>query len=152
MWKARPATRGGCVYILGDAGYRAGVHMKAYEENRSTLVVGGRTGSFLGEYLAGGLIVVLGLGYEGEDVTGFFCGNGMYAGTIYLRTAKAPVNLSDKLVLRHVDEKEREAVLRPVVAPFAATFSLDVEECLSGDFIAIEADKSKTYSQLYAAV
>ena len=53
--------RGGCVYILGDAGYRAGVHMKAYEENRSTLVVGGRTGSFLGEYLAGGLIVVLGL-------------------------------------------------------------------------------------------
>ena len=121
--------RGGCVYILGDAGYRAGVHMKAYEENRSTLVVGGRTGSFLGEYLAGGLIVV-----------------------IYLRTAKAPVNLSDKLVLRHVDEKEREAVLRPVVAPFAATFSLDVEECLSGDFIAIEADKSKTYSQLYAAV
>ena len=144
--------RGGCVYILGDAGYRAGVHMKAYEENRSTLVVGGRTGSFLGEYLAGGLIVVLGLGYEGEDVTGFFCGNGMYAGTIYLRTAKAPVNLSDKLVLRHVDEKEREAVLRPVIAPFAATFSLDVEECLSGDFIAIEADKSKTYSQLYAAV
>ena len=102
--------RGGCVYILGDAGYRAGVHMKAYEENRSTLVVGGRTGSFLGEYLAGGLIVVLGLGYEGEDVTGFFCGNGMYAGTIYLRTAKAPVNLSDKLVLRHVDEKEREAL------------------------------------------
>ena len=144
--------RGGCVYILGDAGYRAGVHMKAYEENRSTLVVGGRTGSFLGEYLAGGLIVVLGLGHEGEDVTGFFCGNGMYAGTIYLRTAKAPVNLSDKLILRHVDEKEREAVLRPVVAPFAATFSLDVEECLSGDFIAIEADKSKTYSQLYAAV
>ncbi len=144
--------RGGCVYILGDAGYRAGVHMKAYEENRSTLVVGGRTGSFLGEYLAGGLIVVLGLGHEGEDVTGFFCGNGMYAGTIYLRTAKAPVNLSDKLVLRHVDEKEREAVLRPVVAPFAATFSLDIEECLSGDFIAIEADKSKTYSQLYAAV
>ena len=74
----------------------------------------------------------------------------MYAGTIYLRTAKAPVNLSDKLVLRHVDE--REAVLRPVVTDFASTFLLDVEECLSGDFIAIEADKSKTYSQLYAAV
>ena len=29
---------------------------------------------------------------------------------------------------------------------------LAVEECLSGDFIVIEADKSKTYSQLYAAV
>ena len=62
------------------------------------------------------------------------------------------MNLSDKLVLRHVDEKEREAVLRPVVTDFASTFSLDVEECLSGDFIAIDADKSKTYSLLYAAV
>ena len=29
----------------------------------------------------------------------------MYAGTIYLRSAKAPVNLSGKLILRHVDEK-----------------------------------------------
>ena len=144
--------RGGRVYVLGDAGYRAGVHMKAYDDRKSTLVIGGRTGSFLGEYLAGGIIIVLGLGDEQRDITGYFCGNGMYAGTIYLRTERTPLNLSDKLVLRHVDEKEREAVLRPVVAPFAATFSLDVEECLSGDFIAIEADKSKTYSQLYAAV
>ncbi|MBO8442229.1 MAG: hypothetical protein IAC42_00500 [Spirochaetes bacterium] len=62
------------------------------------------------------------------------------------------MNLSDKLVIRHVDEKEKEAVLRPVITDFAATFSLSVEECLSGDFIVIEADKSKTYSQLYAAV
>lgn len=74
----------------------------------------------------------------------------MYAGTIYLRSAKAPVNLSDKLILRHVDEKE--AGLDPVVTDFASTFSLGVEEYLSGDFIAIEADKSKAYSLLYAAV
>ena len=73
-------------------------------------------------------------------------------GTIYLRSAKAPVNLSGKLVLRQVDGMEKETVLRPVVTDFASTFSLDVEECLSGDFIAIDADKSKTYSLLYAAV
>lgn len=145
--------RGGRVYILGDVGYRAGVHMKAYEDERSVLVVGGRTGSFLGEYLAGGgLIIALRLGCEGGDITGYFCGNGMYAGTIYLRTGKAPVNLSDKLILRHVDEEEKAAVLRPVVEDFASTFSLDAKLCLSSDFIAIEADKSKTYSQLYAVV
>ena len=62
------------------------------------------------------------------------------------------MNLSDKLIFRHVDEKERVAALRPVVTDFASTFSLDVEECLAGDFIAIDADKSKTYGQLYAAV
>ena len=127
--------------------------MKAYEDERSVLVVGGRTGSFLGEYLAGGgLIIALRLGCEGGDITGYFCGNGMYAGTIYLRTGKAPVNLSDKLILRHVDEEEKVAVLRPVVEDFASTFSLDAKLCLSSDFIAIEADKSKTYSQLYAVV
>ncbi len=144
--------RGGRVYILGDAGYRAGVHMKAYKENRSILVIGGRTGSFLGEYLAGGIIIVLGLGDEGSDITGYFCGNGMYAGTIYLRTDKAPLNLSDKLIKRSVDEDEKESILSPIIRDFASVFSISAEHCLEGSFIAIEADKSKSYSQLYAAV
>ena len=144
--------RGGRVYILGDAGYRAGVHMKAYEDKKSILVIGGRSGSFLGEYLAGGIIIVLGLGYEGKDITGYFCGNGMYAGTIYLRTEKPPLNLSDKLIKRSVDEDEKERFLRPVISDFASVFSMPAEKCLEGSFIAIEADKSKSYSQLYAAV
>ena len=107
--------RGGRVYVLGDAGYRAGVHMKAYEEHRSILVIGGRAGSFLGEYLAGGIIIVLGMGYEGRSITGYFCGNGMYAGTIYLRTERIPPNLSDKLIRRNVEEEEKEgqAIKRP---------------------------------------
>ena len=144
--------RGGRVYVLGNAGYRAGVHMKAYEDRKSVLVVGGRTGSFLGEYLAGGLIIVLGLGCEGKDITGYFCGNGMYAGTIYLRTEHVPLNLSEKLLKRTVGEAEKERVLRPVVSDFAASFGLSADHCLSGSFMAIEADPARPYSQLYAAV
>lgn len=144
--------RGGRVYVLGDAGYRAGVHMKAYEDRKSILVIGGRAGSFLGEYLAGGIIIVLGLGHEGERITGYFCGNGMYAGTIYLRTDQTPLNLSDKLLKREVDKGEKESVLRPIITDFASAFSIPAEKCLEGSFIAIEADGSKSYSQLYAAV
>ena len=144
--------RGGRVYVLGDAGYRAGVHMKAYEDRKSTLVIGGRTGSFLGEYLAGGIIIVLGLGDEQRDITGYFCGNGMYAGTIYLRTERTPLNLSDKLVRRNVEEEEKERILKPIIEDFASVFSLSADRCMSGSFIAIEADESKSYSQLYAAV
>mgnify|MGYP001777178778 FL=1 len=144
--------RGGRVYVLGDAGYRAGVHMKAYEDKKSILVIGGRAGSFLGEYLAGGTIIVLGLGYEGRSITGYFCGNGMYAGTIYLRTDKEPLDLSEKLIRRAVGRSEMESIIRPIVSDFASVFSLPVERCLEGDFIAIEADESKSYSQLYAAV
>lgn len=144
--------RGGRVYIRDDAGYRAGVHMKAYEDNKSVLVIGGRTGSFLGEYLAGGVIIVLGLGDENADITGYFCGSGMYAGTIYLRTQKTPLNLSEKLIRRTVTEEEKAQVLAPIVADFASVFSLPAECCLHGGFIAIEADASKPYNQLYAAV
>ena len=146
------AMRGGRVFIRGNAGYRAGVHMKAYGSKKSLLIIGGRTGSFLGEYLAGGIIIVLGLGNEKEEITGYFCGNGMYAGTIYLRCDKSPVNLSDKLITRVVGNEEKEEVLSPLIRDFARTFSISEEECLNGSFLAIEADKSKTYSQLYAAV
>ena len=147
------AMRGGKVYILGDTGYRAGVHMKAYKDRQSTLIIGGSAGSFLGEYLAGGTIVVLGLNKkEGEQLTGFFCANGMYAGKIYLRSETKPLNLSDKLSFRAVDEEEKETTLAPLVRDFASTFSLNAEDILKGKFSLIEADPKKSYKQLYASL
>ena len=55
------AMRGGKIYVRGNAGYRAGIHMKAYREKQPVLIIGGEAGSFLGEYQAGGIIIVLGL-------------------------------------------------------------------------------------------
>lgn len=46
------AMRGGRIYIKGNAGYRAGIHMKAYMDHKPVIVIGGRAGSFLGEYQA----------------------------------------------------------------------------------------------------
>ena len=86
------------------------------------------------------------------DITGYFCGNGMYAGTIYLRTQNPPLNLSDKLITRKVGKEEMESVILPLVTDFASVFSLNAAKCLEGGFMAVEADKSKSYSQLYAAV
>ncbi len=39
---------------------RGGIHMKQYQEKRPLLIVGGSARAFLGEYMAGGLILVLG--------------------------------------------------------------------------------------------
>ena len=70
------AMRGGSIYILGNAGYRAGIHMKAYGDKAPLLVIGGRAGSFLGEYQAGGTILVLGLGCGKESApVGYFTGS-----------------------------------------------------------------------------
>jgi glutamate synthase domain-containing protein 3 len=94
------AMRGGEIYIRGNAGYRAGIHMKAYADKLPVMVIGGSCGSFLGEYQAGGMIIVLGLDKDapaaGQKVkqtagrapghaAGNFCGTGMHGGRIYLR-------------------------------------------------------------------
>ncbi len=88
------AMRGGKIYIHGDVGYRAGIHMKAYRGKLPVLVVGGTAGSFLGEYQAGGVIVVLGLRRPaGTPLTGYFCGTGMHGGKMFLRGRPRPPTL-----------------------------------------------------------
>ena len=59
------AMRGGKIFIKGNAGYRAGIHMKEYKDKVPLMIIGGSAGSFLGEYQAGGIIVVLGLNTDG---------------------------------------------------------------------------------------
>lgn len=73
------AMRGGKIFVRENAGYRAGIHMKQFENKRPALVIGGCAGSFLGEYQAGGLIVVLNLSDE-QCPVGNFCGTGMHGG------------------------------------------------------------------------
>ena len=55
------SMRGGRVYVRDNIGYRGGIHMKQYTDKRPILVVGGAARAFLGEYMAGGLLIVLGL-------------------------------------------------------------------------------------------
>ncbi|HZD43686.1 MAG TPA: hypothetical protein VE134_06465, partial [Methanomicrobiales archaeon] len=53
------SMRGGRIYVRDSIGYRGGIHMKQYMEKRPILVVGGTARAFLGEYMAGGLLIVL---------------------------------------------------------------------------------------------
>lgn len=76
--------RGGKLYIEGDCGSRCGIHMKAYQDQKPTIVIGGCAKDFLGEYLSGGTIVVLNLKQEAQCV-GKYCGSGAHGGSIYLR-------------------------------------------------------------------
>ena len=87
------AMRGGKIFVRGDVGYRCGIHIKAYRENRPAIVIGGRAGSFLGEYQAGGVIIVLGLHEDDRPIVGNFCGTGMHGGEIFLRGSELPARL-----------------------------------------------------------
>ncbi|MCY0873702.1 MAG: glutamate synthase [Acidianus infernus] len=76
--------QGGYIYVKGNAGNRVGIQMREYMNKRPYLVIGGMVDDYLGEYMAGGVIMVLGLGIKGEPV-GNYIGSGMVGGRIYIR-------------------------------------------------------------------
>ncbi|ABP96025.1 MULTISPECIES: glutamate synthase [Metallosphaera] len=76
--------QGGKVFVGGNAGNRVGIQMREYANKRPYLVIGGRVDDYLGEYMAGGVIMVLGMREKGEK-TGNFVGTGMVGGKIYVR-------------------------------------------------------------------
>ncbi len=140
--------RGGRILIEGDVGYRAGIHMKAYREHSPVLIVGGRAGSFLGEYLAGGLIAVLGIGAEGAYPCRFFCGTGMHGGKIILRCDEAPAGLPRQVLVRAMAEEDRSE-LAPHVAAYCAAFGGDVEALLAQRYFVLTPNPEEGYKQLY---
>ena len=80
------SMRGGVLYIRDDVGYRCGIHMKQYGSQVPTIVVGGTGQDYLGEYMAGGILVVMGLTLGQEMVhRARFVGTGMHGGVIYIR-------------------------------------------------------------------
>ena len=64
------SMRGGEIYIKGNVGWRSGIHMKSYLEKFPIIIIGGKAGNFLGEYMAGGVIIVLGLNLTGKNSDG----------------------------------------------------------------------------------
>ncbi|MEJ2772171.1 MULTISPECIES: class II glutamine amidotransferase [unclassified Stygiolobus] len=79
----------GKVFVKGNAGNRVGIQMREYKDRRPYLVIGGMVDDYLGEYMAGGVIVVLGTNVRREPV-GNFVGTGMVGGRIYIRGKVSP--------------------------------------------------------------
>ena len=78
--------RDGQIYIRDNVACRGGIHMKEFRQMRPVLVIGKNAGSFLGEYMAGGTIVLLGLDMKrGEKLFGTHCASGMHGGKIFVR-------------------------------------------------------------------
>lgn len=143
------AMRGGLILVEGNVGYRAGIHMKAYQEQVPVLVVGGEAGSFLGEYQAGGYLVVLGLSTTGRAPVGRFCAAGMHGGKIFLRTeAELPFDLPGQVSAHRADAAELEEI-RPFVEKYALAFGRDAEEILQGAFQVLTPNTANPYKSLY---
>ena len=144
------AMRGGEIYVRGSAGYRAGIHMKAYRDKKPVIVIGGRAGSFLGEYQAGGLILVLGLHTDGRPVTGYFPGTGMHGGKLFLRGALQAERFPGQTSLHEADAEDM-AEIEPYLRRFCALFGYEMDALLDGRFTVVTPDSSNPYRQMYVA-
>lgn len=142
------AMRGGELYVEGNAGYRAGIHMKAYGDKLPVMVIGGKAGSFLGEYQAGGIIIVLGLGSGGRAPVGRFVGTGMHGGRMLLRCDTLPPDLPAQVAARRAGKDDLAAV-EPYLAEYCGVFGLAQEDILRENFFLLEPNTQNPYRQLY---
>lgn len=144
------AMRGGKIFVRQNAGYRAGIHMKAYKDKVPTLVIGGRAGSFLGEYQAGGYIVVLGIGQNGALPVGNFPATGMHGGKIFLRSDTAPADLPNSVLTREATPEDMGEI-DGLIEEYCAEFGLNKAEVEAGRFYVIYPDTANPYKELFAA-
>lgn len=141
------AARGGEIFIKGNTGYRTGIHMKEYHDMKPVVVVGGKTGDFLGEYLAGGIVLVLGIGIDGVPV-GSFCGTGMHGGKIYIRSKEDPKGLPKQVKVESLNDEDI-ADISHYVKLYCEFFGGDANEILKSEFIKLIPNSQNPYKQLY---
>ncbi len=138
--------RGGRILVKGDAGYRAGIHMKAYEDKVPAMVIGGSAGSFLGEYQAGGIIIVLAIS-GGRPVGNFPC-TGMHGGKMLIRGDCGDIVFPDQVTARPAEKGDLEAVSEHI-RDFCETFGYSMDEILKSPFTIITPDSKNPYKQMY---
>lgn len=144
------AMRGGSIFVRDDAGYRAGIHMKAYEEKAPLIVIGGCAGSFLGEYQAGGVIVVLGLTNGKRRIVGNFSCTGMHGGKLILRSDCREIAFPDQVTARAATDGDRAQIFR-YVAEYCRLFGADAARVMDHPFTVVTPDSNNPYKRLYVA-
>lgn len=140
--------RGGKLFVRGDAGYRAGIHMKGYQAQVPVIIVGGCAGDFCGEYMAGGVMVLLGLQGNGRPLAGHHLGTGMHGGLIYLRGGIEPWKLGKGVAATGADDADM-AALSVHLDEYCREFGLDVEAVGRARFLKLSPQSHRPYGSLY---
>ncbi|MHB1354506.1 MAG: GltB/FmdC/FwdC-like GXGXG domain-containing protein [Anaerolineae bacterium] len=144
------SMRGGKIMVKGNVGYRVGIHMKEYEAVRPMIVIGGTAQHFLGEYMSGGVMVVLGLQLDAHDMhPTHHLGTGMHGGVIYMRGQVDSSYLGKEVGLVPIETQD-EVLLHELVQEYADHYGVDVEGVFSVPFVKLVPRTKRPYGQLYA--
>ncbi len=139
------AMRGGKIFIRDNVCYRAGVHIKEYGDKVPVIVIGGTAGCFLGEYMAGGLIIVLNKN-NARDPIEDYTGVGMYGGKILVRAHSLDTVLPEQIKCSRVEEL---CEFTPYIKEYCSEFSEDFSALSTGIFYLLQPDSKNPYKRLY---
>jgi glutamate synthase domain-containing protein 3 len=140
------SMRGGKIFIRDDAGYRVGIHMKEYLGKKPSIVIGGTAQDFLGEYMAGGVLVVLGLNMKERIHNARFVGTGMHGGTMYISGDVR--HLGNEVAISELNDDDNR-ILGSLVDEFSSYYRLDAEKILQSKFNKIYPVSSRPYGNIY---
>jgi len=143
------SARGGEIYVRDDIGYRAGIHMKEYGNKRPVLVVGGIAQDFAGEYMAGGVFIILGLNLpKDKKHQAHFIGTGMHGGVIYVRGSFEESQLGPEVGVVDPTDEDRQ-VIKKYVENYVNFFGGNFEEIMSKPFKKLYPKYLRPYGRLY---
>lgn len=144
------SMRGGKIFVRENVGYRVGIHMKEYKEQKPVIIIGGVAMDYLGEYMAGGVLIVLGLGKkENQPIAGNYIGTGMHGGVIYIRgkIENHQVGKGVNIIEICSDDKKQ---LRNYLKEYCKDLGLNLEEILKENFIKLVPLTNRPYGNVYA--
>ncbi len=144
--------RGGKLFIRDNAGYRVGIHMKEFKERKPAVIIGGTTGDFLGEYMAGGTIIVLNRNNQTANVAGQAdktLATGIHGGEIYIFNYELPDYMKGIGAIKTRATKTDLERIRPFVEEYCNHFQFDSTPLLQRDLIKIIPAGSRPFSGFY---
>lgn len=143
------AMRGGKLFVKGNVGYRVGIHMKQYQDKLPVLVVGGTAGAFFGEYMAGGILILLGLGRKkGEPIAGDYLGTGMHGGVMYIRGEVDKTRIGKEVSVFDLT-KDDEAKIKEILTEYCNDLNMDLREIMKEKFVKLVPVSHRPYGNMY---
>ncbi len=164
-------ARGGKILVMGNGGSRIGIHMKEFRDKKPIIVYGGKVKQYCGEYMAGGMIIVLGLdfsqaikdkkkpitrenidpkkvkNYKGEIVQSDLAG-GIHGGTVYIRGDVPDHNLGVYAVKDEFTDEDTE-ILTPALKRFSELFNIPLDLIWKKKFTKIRPVSSRPFGKVY---
>lgn len=137
------SMRGGKIYIRDSVGVRCGIHMKEHDTKKPVVIIGECAGEFLGEYMSGGLIVVLNRLNLSEPLPAS-SGIGQHGGLILVRVADNDHNKYENLA-----KKEDIKLIESYLQEFCEYFNEDVRMYLHSRYRVLRPASKDPYAGYY---